>query len=87
MRQQKLDQRRGRRNQQGGHRGRRCGGALGAGGDCICPKCGTRTAHQAGVPCIDERCSECGSALLREGSPHHQQVMERRQWRREDAGR
>jgi hypothetical protein len=77
MRQLNLERRRGRRNQQAGQRGRRCGGALGAGGDCICPRCGTRSPHQAGVPCIDERCPECGAALLREGSPHHQQALDR----------
>ncbi len=52
--------------------------ALGAGGACVCPKCGARSAHRAGVPCMDERCPGCGCALVREGSPHHQQLLQRR---------
>ena len=53
------------------------GGGMGAAGFCICPKCGRRTAHQPGVPCVQERCSECGVALVREGSPHHQAILAR----------
>lgn len=51
---------------------------MGAAGFCICPKCGRQTAHQPGVPCIQERCSECGVALVREGSPHHEEILARR---------
>jgi hypothetical protein len=54
------------------------GGRMGAGGSCICPKCGRRQAHQPGVPCLEERCPECGSALVREGSPHHQEIEQRK---------
>lgn len=60
--------------------GRRCGGrggGMGAGGFCVCPKCGLRTAHQPGVPCMQERCPDCGVALIREGSPHHQEIEAR----------
>lgn len=45
---------------------------MGVGGHCICPKCGTKTPHQRGIPCQEERCPECGVKLLREGSLHHQ---------------
>jgi len=62
------------------------GAALGAGGACVCPKCGARSAHRAGVPCMEERCPGCGCALVREGSPHHQQLLQRqREQNRTDA--
>ena len=60
----------------GSHGG--CGGFLGAGGACICPKCGQRVPHNAGVPCLEERCPSCGVAMVREGSPHHQEIEGRR---------
>lgn len=61
----------------GGGRGQ-SGAAMGAGGSCLCPKCGRRFPHQPGVPCLDERCTDCGVALVREGSPHHEQILQRR---------
>lgn len=62
----------------GGGRGLGQGGnRMGGGGVCLCPKCGHRQPHQAGSPCLDARCPECGSALVREGSPHHQQIEDR----------
>jgi predicted amidophosphoribosyltransferase len=45
---------------------------MGAGGRCICPKCGETIAHQDNVPCQEERCPGCGAKMLREGSYHHQ---------------
>jgi predicted RNA-binding Zn-ribbon protein involved in translation (DUF1610 family) len=54
------------------------GGAMGAGGQCICVSCGARIAHRPGVPCREERCPACGKAMIREGSPHHQQIVERK---------
>lgn len=54
------------------------GGGMGAGGSCICPKCGRRTPHQQGTPCLQERCPDCGVALVREGSAHHQEIISRR---------
>jgi hypothetical protein len=53
-------------------------GGLGMGGSCLCPKCGRRQDHQPGVPCMELRCPECGTALVREGSPHHQEIDRRR---------
>jgi len=50
---------------------------MGAGGDCICPKCETRVAHRRGVPCQDERCPKCGAKMLREGSHHHRLFQEK----------
>ncbi|MGD8439620.1 MAG: hypothetical protein PVG53_03730 [Holophagae bacterium] len=72
----------GRGGAQGGPgAGRGRGGGMGAGGACLCPKCNRRFPHRQGVPCLDERCPECGSALIREGSPHHQDMMARREAR------
>jgi hypothetical protein len=58
--------------------GRGGGGGMGGSGSCICPKCGQRTPHRPGAPCIKERCSACGAALVREGSFHHQEIESRR---------
>jgi len=71
----------GMRNGQGAGRGSgRCGGGAGMGGTgvCICPKCGERSPHQAGQPCLEERCPSCGTAMVREGSFHHQEIENRR---------
>ncbi len=51
---------------------------LGTGGNCVCPKCGKKVAHQAGKPCQEERCPDCGSKMLREGSAHHQLFEEKK---------
>jgi hypothetical protein len=51
---------------------------MGAGGFCVCPKCGERIPHRSGVRCQDERCPDCGSKMLREGSEHHQLLEQRR---------
>lgn len=69
----------GGRGQRGGGQGRgQGGGRLGGGGFCLCPKCGEKTPHQAGSPCLEQRCPKCGSAMVREGSPHHQQIEDRK---------
>lgn len=47
---------------------------MGAGGTCVCAKCGKRVPHERGERCIEKRCPECGAALLREGSEHHQKA-------------
>lgn len=76
-------QRQGMQNRTGGGGGRgggrgQGGGGMGGSGSCICPKCGQRTAHRAGAPCLEERCPTCGVALVREGSLHHQEIESRR---------
>ena len=55
---------RGRR----GTGGRGQGGGFGAGpkGDCLCPACGFRVAHQLGVPCYDMKCPKCSAVMGRE---------------------
>ncbi len=59
------------------------GAGLGPRGNCVCLKCGHQTAHRPGVPCREERCPKCGTAMLREGSPHHVQALERKARRAE----
>jgi hypothetical protein len=51
---------------------------MGRGGACICVRCGRRAPHDAGRPCRDERCPECGAAMLREGSDHHRLYLEKK---------
>jgi hypothetical protein len=53
------------------------GGGMGGGGFCVCPKCGQRVPHQPGTPCLQERCPTCNVAMVREGSPHHQEIESR----------
>lgn len=51
---------------------------LGRDGWCVCVACGARVSHRPGVPCREERCPTCGRAMLREGSPHHQEALARK---------
>ena len=46
----------------------RMGGPRAAGpvGNCLCPQCGHRKAHERGVPCIKTKCPKCGAAMIRE---------------------
>jgi len=40
--------------------------AAGPGGNCICPKCGYKMPHKAGVPCYKQECQKCGAKMTRE---------------------
>jgi predicted amidophosphoribosyltransferase len=51
---------------------------MGAGGNCICPKCGAKQPHRAGIPCREERCPKCGTRMVREGSYHHELIQEKK---------
>jgi hypothetical protein len=55
---------RGARRRAGG--GRMSGETgMGPGGSCICPKCGEKVAHTAGIPCNELKCEKCGTAMVR----------------------
>jgi predicted Fe-Mo cluster-binding NifX family protein len=54
----------GRGGGAGGMGGNRRGG--GPGGNCICPKCGEKVAHQQAVPCYSVNCPKCGEKMMRE---------------------
>jgi hypothetical protein len=59
----------GRGSDRGGGRGPgRMGGPLaaGPGGNCVCPSCGHKAPHQAGVPCYQAQCPKCGAQMIRE---------------------
>ena len=58
-----------------GH-GKRTG--MGRGGYCICPRCDFRLAHQPGVPCSSLLCPRCEIRMVREGSPHHKLILDKR---------
>jgi uncharacterized protein len=46
-----------------GQAGNRAG--LGPGGDCVCPACGTKSNHAAGMPCATIKCPKCGIKMVR----------------------
>jgi transcription initiation factor IIE alpha subunit len=31
----------------------------------LCPSCGYRAPHQAGVPCMNQTCPKCGARMVR----------------------
>ncbi len=56
------------RGRGGTGRGRMGGNRAGAGpsGYCVCPSCGERVPHRAGVPCYETECPNCGTRMVRE---------------------
>ena len=40
--------------------------AAGPSGNCVCPKCGYKEAHQIGIPCYQKKCPKCQSPMTRE---------------------
>lgn len=40
--------------------------AAGVGGNCLCTKCGYREPHERAVPCMQKKCPQCGTNLIRE---------------------
>ena len=59
---------RGAGNRSGKGMGRKGGNRSGAGtgGNCVCPDCGNKIAHQVGTPCYQVKCPNCGQAMTRE---------------------
>ena len=58
----------GRGRGRGEGRGGRMGGTrpgAGPSGECVCPNCGVKIPHQAGIPCYDMSCPECGAKMVR----------------------
>jgi len=49
----------------GAGRGRMGGMAAGPVGECVCPNCGARVAHQRGLPCNERKCPKCGAMMTR----------------------
>ncbi|MBU4450140.1 MAG: hypothetical protein KKE35_02475 [Actinobacteria bacterium] len=45
--------------------GRMGGQSAGPGGNCVCPSCGTKVAHEAGSPCYNISCPKCGTKMVR----------------------
>lgn len=54
------------RGQGAGGRGRGGVYAAGPSGRCVCPSCGKQIEHQAGFPCYEQICPECGAFMIRE---------------------
>lgn len=48
---------------------------LGRNGECICPKCKALVKHKRSIPCHDTKCPECGTKMLRKGSEHYYQWL------------
>jgi NAD-dependent SIR2 family protein deacetylase len=51
---------------------------MGSGGFCICPKCSYQKPHEAGIPCREEKCPDCGTKMVREGSYHHRLIKDKK---------
>lgn len=51
----------------GGRRpGPAAGGSAALSNDvCVCPQCGQRQPHERGVPCVAQKCPQCGAAMTR----------------------
>lgn len=45
--------------------GRRGTKGAGPAGYCVCPACGEKINHTAGVPCTSMKCTNCGTAMIR----------------------
>jgi len=65
-------------NKRQGGRGPGGGNRMGNAGNCLCLKCGYSESKKPGIPCIKLKCPQCGSALMREGSKHHQEALKKK---------
>ncbi len=46
-------------------------------GYCICPKCNRKEKHKRGIPCNSMLCPDCNIQMIREGSLHHLEIIEK----------
>lgn len=51
---------------------------IGPVGSCICPKCGYKNLHKPGIPCREEKCPQCGTRMIREGSYHYDMLIKKK---------
>ena len=51
----------------GSGKGKMGGLGRGPGGNCVCPQCHTKAAHERGIPCFNKKCPNCGATMTREG--------------------
>ncbi|MGD9231262.1 MAG: hypothetical protein PVJ20_10650 [Desulfobacterales bacterium] len=51
---------------------------MGPGGFCIFTKCGERTMHHKGIPCIEARSSKCSAKMIREDSEHYRLIQKKK---------
>jgi hypothetical protein len=49
----------------GAGRGATRGGSMGPPVECVCPQCGDKVPHERGVPCFQQQCPKCGTAMTR----------------------
>ena len=54
-----------RRQASQGGLGRMGGYAMGPGGYCYCPVCGTKVRHDIASPCFELACPKCGNKMDR----------------------
>ncbi len=48
---------------------------LGPSGLCVCVKCNYSSQKKRGIPCMEEKCPNCGATLLRQGGTHHSKAL------------
>ncbi len=68
----------------GGKPGQGKRGRAGNAGFCICPRCDYKIPHQPGIPCSSLLCPRCEIRMVREHSPHHKLMLDKRKENRDE---